>query len=174
MMRHLYGTPRGLPLDILSRSFWAGRWSAELTWLQKATPKILNCGGGGQLMLLITHTLEGRAGRMRRYLNSHRHYICMHVTTEPTVRDSIRSHLDPQTIPVLDEPLPHEKDKGFRACRDVIDSCPVCSTDYDTTIERCEVREASTLGTSGEVSELSHRSYHLVATRVKGIREKEY
>ncbi|KAL7940716.1 hypothetical protein V8C42DRAFT_356080 [Trichoderma barbatum] len=115
MNRHLYDSPKGLPLESLAYPTFMTSWGGGTLWQQNPSAKII----GDELFLCITHTLAGAAATLRDAIDEGRHGICMHVAT-----DSV------------------DLDYSYRdACREVRGSCTVCLTDYVTTVERGQVNE---------------------------------
>ena len=141
MNRHLYGATKGIPLENLEKLTWARTSAGGLLWIQLATPKIID----DELFLCFTHTIEGKVATLREAIEKGRHSICMHVATDPV--DSVHTDWDRTElykIPELQKTGSDQSNKPphYRACRDIEGTCAVCLTDYTTTIERTEVREA--------------------------------
>ena len=145
MNRHLYGFPKGLPLESLERPTLVTSWGGGPFWRETPSARII----GDELFLCITHTLEGEAATLRDAIDEGRHGICMHIATDPV--DLWSTHRrDVYRIPELFRPK-ENKSQGslpFQPCRDVPGSCIVCLTDYTTTIERAKVRKITQSETS--------------------------
>lgn len=138
MNRHLYGFPKGLPLESLECPTIVASWGGGLLWRETPSSRII----GDELFLCITHTLAGEAATLRDAIDEGRHGICMHVATDPV--DLWSTHRkDVYRMPELMEPEGNKSYRSppFRPCRDVPGSCTVCLTDYITTIEHAKVRE---------------------------------
>ena len=137
MNRHLYGSPNGLPLDSLVRPTWAGSWEHGPLWTQDPSARIYQ----DQLILRVTHALEGRATTVRVAIDKGRYGICMHVATDPVDLNSPITRSELQRIAQLRKPHQARQDVQLRACQDVPGSCQVCLTDYITTVGHSKVRE---------------------------------
>lgn len=145
MNRHLYGSPKGLPLENLDRSSLVDSWGDGPLWLETPFPRIID----HELFLCITHSISGEAATLRGAIDEGRHGICMHIATDPV--DLWRTHRrDVYRMPELFEPEASKAHRPppFEECRDVPGSCTVCLTDYITTIELAEVREITRSETS--------------------------
>jgi hypothetical protein len=145
MNRHLYGFPKGLPLESLAYPTLVASWGGGPLWRETPSSRII----GDELFLYITHTLVGDAVTLRDAVDEGRHGICMHVAMDPI--DLWSTHRDDvYRMPELMEPEGNKSHRSppFRACRDVPGSCTVCLTDYITTIECAKVREISQYETS--------------------------
>ena len=124
MNRHFLGPPNGLPLDIFqleNTSFGCIRWKEQ--W----SARILE----DELFLSATRTLHwsyvGADEALRNALDRNTYAICGHVEMSEFARLSIKA-LHPTTGLVV-------------PCRDVVESCNKCLTDYDTTVERRWVKD---------------------------------
>lgn len=145
MNRHLYGFPKGLPLESLERPTLVASWGGGPFWRETPSARII----GDELFLCITHTLEGEAATLRDAIDEGRHGICMHIATDPV--DLWSTHRrDVYRIPELFRPKGNKSHGSlpFQPCRDVPGSCIVCLTDYTTTIERAKVRKITQSETS--------------------------
>lgn len=145
MNRHLYGSPKGLPLESLERPTLVNSWGGGPLWRETPSPRII----GHELFLRITHTLAGDAASLRDAIDEGRHGICMHVATDPVDLWSTHRN-DVYRMPELFEleGIKAHRPPPFKECRDVPGSCTVCLTDYITTIERAMVREINRSETS--------------------------
>ncbi len=132
MNRHFLGPPNGLPLehfDVEASSTtltpWQGKW---LPWQEKWSARILQ----DELFLSATRTLSGAGwtdGSLRAALDHEWRQICGHVRTSgPAFCCSVQA---------LRRPSPASAGfECFAPCRDLVESCDRCLTDYTTTVER--------------------------------------
>lgn len=157
MNRHLYGAPKGLPLGNLDQessgaSTWTFSTIGALMWLQRLSARIV----GDELFLRVTHTIEGTDTSLRQAMDESGLYrVCMHVKPGRVRRDEYSNGLR-RVLPLaaqleLGGERGNQQEDGenkagtkssFRTCREELGSCTICLTDYITTIERAEVREA--------------------------------
>ncbi|KAI0969363.1 hypothetical protein F4678DRAFT_473973 [Xylaria arbuscula] len=125
MNRHLFGAPRGLPLDHLHRRFvelsprsWTQDWSARIV--------------DNELFLRAIHVFYGQDSVCSGAAIGHEdHFICPHIMTAMPLGYKVY-FID--EIPELKD----HHDHRLIPCRDILRSCPRCLTDYQITIERAE------------------------------------
>ncbi|KAK0740998.1 hypothetical protein B0T18DRAFT_331560, partial [Schizothecium vesticola] len=121
MNRHLFGPPNSLPLakfqlvyPSLGPLYFRERWSARI--LQD------------EFFLSATRTLHSNQGtdqQLRQAVDLSCHAICIHVETGNRLRNPIKAL------------YPGSSSTGYYTpCRDVVESCGHCLTDYDTTVEQ--------------------------------------
>ncbi len=80
MNRYLYGATKGLSLDSIAKPVWApAKFIGGLPWLQNSSARIVS----GELLLCLTHTIEGGTAILRDSIDKGRHLICTHVATAP-------------------------------------------------------------------------------------------
>jgi hypothetical protein len=140
MNRHRYGAPKGLPLPEREIVHWAKNWASGPWWEQKRAARIVD----GELILCMTHTLEGRRHKVRDAFNKNNHRLCHHTSTHPA---------DVSVLPwrnrLLDVPELADVDlvKTYEACTS---SCRVCLMDYTVTIARAHAHEVVTLSAAAQ------------------------
>ncbi|KAK3988886.1 hypothetical protein QBC44DRAFT_328412 [Cladorrhinum sp. PSN332] len=123
MNRHFLGPPNGLPLDrfqVENTSF------GYLRWREKWSARILQ----DELFISATRTLcwnHGTDEELRDAIDRDYYAVCRHVDMAKGARLSINA-LHPTT-------------GLFVLCRDVVESCDKCLTDYDTTVERRWIKD---------------------------------
>uniref|UniRef100_A0A0B7KEN6 Uncharacterized protein n=1 Tax=Bionectria ochroleuca TaxID=29856 RepID=A0A0B7KEN6_BIOOC len=150
MNRHIHGPPKGLALKSLTKTCWMTSWGDGLMWKHESSAKII----GTDLFLRIVHTVEGKASDVRDAIDEGDHFVCMHVTTDSVdlVHGYTRSMRTDHTVAALRDPQAKERRCGlatllgqptifFQECKDAPGFCPVCLTDYTTTIEQANVTE---------------------------------
>ena len=122
--RHLYGAPRGLPLQNLNADSIPG--TIVSNWRQSWTARVID----DELFLRATHTINRQcmSERVLRFLidQSCSYFICSHTDS---------SH----DVPALRKPRVSISDTTrplFVECREQLGSCVWCLTDHCTTIER--------------------------------------
>jgi hypothetical protein len=130
MNRHFLGPPNGLPLesfDVKGRSPCFNPWKGRpLRWREEWSARILQ----DELFLSAKRTLSSVGWtdeRLRESLDQEWCQICGHVRTSL----AMPSH----TVNALRRPSP-ESAGFFAPCRDLVESCRQCLTDYTTTVER--------------------------------------
>ncbi|KAK0750334.1 hypothetical protein B0T18DRAFT_322069 [Schizothecium vesticola] len=119
MNRHFLGPPNGLPLD----NFRLDDASC-LGWKQAWSARILH----DELFLSGTRTLwipDMTDQALRDAVDKRYFSICRHVFTNKFARHRVKALHHPGTYPGL-----------FAPCRNVVESCQHCLTDYDTTVKR--------------------------------------
>ncbi|KAB5535220.1 hypothetical protein GE09DRAFT_355165 [Coniochaeta sp. 2T2.1] len=162
MNRHLYGPPVGLPLSSLTLGntkancdgfAWTYTTSRALLARQYLSAPIID----DELFLRITHVFEGTETGLREAIDrlGGTYRICTHV--RPAATDGYGHRNGMRRVAALTDP---EEEGGqerwfglwlagrpsvFRTCRDVLQSCTACLTDFTTSVERGEVREVFAL-----------------------------
>ncbi len=121
--RHRFGSPNGLPLDrftlnftSLSRLGWKETWSARIV--------------GNEFFLSGVRELSwnGTEQDLRDAIDKTLYSICGHVETVKHATYPVAAlHPDPDFLSTGHSLLP---------CREAVESCPQCVTDYATTVER--------------------------------------
>jgi len=122
MNRHFYGPPNGLPLENLYVETFS---DTVLPWEEVWSARIIQ----DELFLSATRTVSGidwTDETMRAALDREWHEICGHVRT---------SGPPFACVTALRCAAPRPADY-FIPCRDVVESCHRCLTDYTTTVER--------------------------------------
>lgn len=123
MNRHFLGPPNGLPLDrfqLENTSF------GSLRRKEKWSARILE----DELFLSAARTLcwsHGADEALRNAVDDNWYAICGHVDMAKFARLSISA--------------PHPTTSLVAPCRDVVESCNKCLTDYDTTVERRWIKD---------------------------------
>jgi hypothetical protein len=129
MNRHLHGAPCGIPLDRLSADAVQG--TAFPHWSQTWRARVID----GELVLRVTHSTGNvRMGNLdhalRNTIDQRRGYL-------------ICQHGDPSKFSILQPGPPPAAPDGTRdlfvACRDALDHCEACHTDYCMSVERREL-----------------------------------
>lgn len=125
MNRHLFGAPRGLPLDNLHNRFvevdtrpWTQDWSAKIV--------------DNELFLQAIHVFyDPDSVGLGSAIGHRHHYICPHIVTA-----NPRGHnlYGVDEISELQDYRLHQ----LAPCRDVLRHCPRCLTDFQVTIERVQ------------------------------------
>ena len=133
--RHLYGAPRGLPLHNLTAEAVQGM--VVPNWKQSWTAKVID----DELFLRATHTVNNLGmsdGALRSLVDLHcAYFICCHTDSS-------------YDVPALKMPRLSSCEATrplFAECREVLDACPLCLTDYCTTIERTRAPRNAVPGT---------------------------
>jgi hypothetical protein len=130
MNRHFLGSPNGLPLesfDVEASSTVFNPWQGRLLpWREKWSARIVQ----DELFLLATRTLSSAGWTdetLRAALGQEWRGVCGHVRTTLA--------LPYHSVNALRRPS--SRLAGFFApCRDLVESCSQCLTDYATTVER--------------------------------------
>ncbi len=142
--RHLYGPPRGLPLDNLTVDSVPGMVVPD--WEQSWTAKVID----DELFLRATHTIDSHGisdPALRSLVDlSCAYFICCHVDSSCDVSalEMPRVSSSYETI----RPL-------FAECREQLDACVWCLTDHCTTIERKRAPRNAVPGTRAWVQPAS-------------------
>jgi len=121
MNRHFLGPPNGLALDKFQLEYPS---RGPLYFQEIWSARILQ----DELFLSATRTLyrnQMTDQELRHAVDTDYHAICIHVDTIKHARYPIRAlHLGSSSTGY------------FTPCRDVVESCSKCLTDYDTTVEQ--------------------------------------
>lgn len=90
--------------------------------------------------------------QLRHAVDTYYHSICIHVDTAKRARHPVRA-LHPGSSPSTGY---------FTPCRDVVESCVQCLTDYDTTVERrwVEVKDGKKKKVMRAFWSITITSYH--------------
>ncbi|KAK4032270.1 hypothetical protein C8A01DRAFT_50912 [Parachaetomium inaequale] len=130
MNRHFLGSPNGLPLesfDVEASSTVFNPWQGRLLpWRERWSARILQ----DELFLSATSTLSSAGWAdetFRAALDHEWRQVCGHVRTS--------SALPYHTVTALRHPS-REYAGFFAPCRDFVEACGQCLTDYATTVER--------------------------------------
>ncbi|KAK4225721.1 hypothetical protein QBC38DRAFT_530371 [Podospora fimiseda] len=136
MNRHFLDLPNGLPLESFNmrkrEDFFQ---NPNCYWSIILSAKVLQ----DKLFLCATRTFyldRGSDQEVRHWLDETTVYICAHVAIGSPQRHLIRA-LYPLTTTGFVEP-----------CRDAVECCPHCITDYDTTVERRPIDNDEEKGTT--------------------------
>jgi hypothetical protein len=128
MNRHFLDPPNGLALDKLQLEYTS---RGPLRWREKWSARILQ----DELFLSATRTLccvDMTDQELRDAVDNCNYEICGHVGAEKYARHPISAlHLGSSPTGL------------FTPCRNLVESCPQCLTDYDTTVEQrwIEIRD---------------------------------
>jgi len=121
MNRHFLGPPNGLPLDKFQLEYTS---RGPVHWREKWSARILQ----DELFLSATRTLcriDKTDQELRGAVDNYNYEICGHVNMEKYTRHPISAlHLSSSFTGL------------FTPCRNVVESCTQCLTDYDTTVEQ--------------------------------------
>ena len=145
MNNHLYGNPKGLPLTSLAQPSWVSSWQRGPLWHEKPSARIIK----DELFLRVRHTLEGRMLTLVDAVELGKHCICVHVATGPAENLSMPWGWSwPDTTLALIDYSGESEGAGsgnglIKVRKNAKGWCRTCLTDYTTTIECAEVREAT-------------------------------
>lgn len=124
MDRHLFGPPNGLPLSKFNLPLpsqappcFRERWSARIL--------------RDEFFLSVTRTFDRHEmtdQQLRHAIDTYYHGICIHVDTAKRASHPIRG-LHPGSSSSTGSSY-------LTPCREVVESCSQCLTDYETTVER--------------------------------------
>jgi len=125
MNRHFWGPPNGLPLEAFNiETKPYSSVPVVLPWKETWSARILQ----DELFLCATRTLSGRGWadqQLRTAMDGEWRQICCHIATS---RRGLCS------IDILPRPSP-ARGEFFVPCRELVDSCRGCLTDYAVTVE---------------------------------------
>lgn len=158
MNRHLFGAPNGLPLENLHRRFVEFKVHDGRPWTQDLTAKIVD----DELFLQAIHVFYGPDSADFGTATGHQHhYICPHIITASPPGYNFYG------LGEISELKDHRLHRLI-PCRDVLQYCSRCLTDFQITIERvkgCE-RPLGTVPTTPQTGFVSdgnqvHRCYEV-------------
>ncbi|KAK3373563.1 hypothetical protein B0T24DRAFT_666787 [Lasiosphaeria ovina] len=168
--RHLYGAPKGLPLenlDLESKGVvgWASSLGGIHYWQQRSC--LRKALDEGRRNRVCTHVMPGRVE-----FYEHRHGLrrVLALAAGPGEDDGLDKR------PAWDRPPRNEAEKragarsALRPCRDEPGSCTICLTDYTTTVERGQQARETWRHDSGQiVYEPAVEGWRVTTTAYHGV-----